>query len=220
MITKILAPRIYEGFCPHRRERRPRRSGAKRQILAPSKRGLSALADWGSVLPTGGHPHHHFVVPLPLRGRQDLAPSKRGLSALADWGSVLTTGGHPHHHFVVPLPLRGRQDLALSKRGLSALADWGSDLSIGATPPPPLRGPPPPKGEARIPPIRKITYPPSAPGGGGRSCAGSRSAAPPDPRSRHPGSGPSAPPGICAPAQSRRSGPRRCRGWASRRTGR
>ena len=40
--------------------------------MAPSQRGLSALADWGSVLPSVVHPLHHFVVPLPLWGRQGL----------------------------------------------------------------------------------------------------------------------------------------------------
>jgi hypothetical protein len=39
--------------------------------LAPSQRGLSAQADWGSVPSLWGHPHHHFVVPLPQWGRQD-----------------------------------------------------------------------------------------------------------------------------------------------------
>ena len=49
-----------------------------------------------------------------------------------------------------PPPRRGGKSWPPSLRGLSALADWGSVPTIGATPPPPLRGPPPPVGEARI----------------------------------------------------------------------
>ena len=41
-----------------------------RSPLAPSQRGLSALADWGSVLESEVHSLHHCVVPLPLGGRQ------------------------------------------------------------------------------------------------------------------------------------------------------
>ena len=37
---------------------------------APSQRGLSATADWGSVLPLEAHPLHRFAVPLPLWGRR------------------------------------------------------------------------------------------------------------------------------------------------------